>query len=133
MVTRKAAPVKKVAAKRAPVRTAARPVLATKRVSKKTTFPPVRPSKYPSTMSESQKKRAGGKSSHRERVLMRALLRKKGVVDKQAPNEVADKWLQSHGYLHATGYEPPKNRVSALSKSLGYKRRPTVKQLGIPK
>jgi len=137
MVLRKATGVRRVASKpvvkKVTPRKAAvsKRTLATKRVSKKVAFPPVRPSKYPTSMSQSQKKRVGGKESHRERVMMRALLRKKGIVDKQAPNEIADMWLEKHGWLHQKGYQPPKNRVSSLARSLGYKRRPTVKQLGL--
>lgn len=105
--------------------------ITAKKVSAKKTAFPSRPSKFPSTMSESQKHRASGRSSHRERVLMRAMLRKSGTIARDAPNDVGDKWLQSHGYLHGKGYQPPTNRVSKLSKAVGFKRRPTPRQLGI--
>lgn len=59
------------------------------------------------------------KHSHKERVAMRQLVRQSGVVDKQADNEEVDRWLLRHGYLYASGYKPPKDRVNRLAKNLG--------------
>lgn len=139
---RKSLPTKltaKSVSKRSPVKSTTRKKVAPQKVTvkklpTKASFGfPTKPStsKYPSTMSESQKKKESGRSSHRERVLMRAMLRKSGAIPRDAPNEVGDRWLQSHGYLHGKGYDPGAKRVSQLSKALGFKRRPTPKQLGI--
>lgn len=79
---------------------------------------------FPSAgISQSQKKRLSGKSSHRERVLMRATLRRaavKGTVamSPNAPNSVADKWLEDHGWLNTKGNQAPVNRVNKLARSL---------------
>jgi hypothetical protein len=65
---------------------------------------------------ESQNK---DKESHRERVAMRQILRDSGIVPKDADNGTCDRWLYRHGYLFASGYQPPANRVERLKRNVG--------------
>lgn len=59
------------------------------------------------------------KSSHKERVAMRDILRESGVVPRNADNETCDIWLYRHGYLYSSNYKPPANRVARLKRNVG--------------
>lgn len=73
---------------------------------------------------QKQHEKETNKSSHHERVQMRAILRKSGRIDPQSDNATADRWLWLHGYLYDPSVDktlPPKDRVKRLARSLGVK------------
>lgn len=62
------------------------------------------------------------KNSHYERVAMRQMLRDSRIIPANAPNEKADRWLDSHGYLTHAGYKPPPDRVQRLAQRIGRRK-----------
>lgn len=58
---------------------------------------------------------------HTERVAMRRILRESGTIPADANNDVANAWLERHGYLAVGGWEPSDDRVARLRRNLAWK------------